>query len=262
MQTPESSLEALAIRVAKLEAQNRRLKKMGIASLVAAAAIIAMGQTPTKKVIEANEFVLQDASGKVRARLSMEFTDRPTLSFYNDKSTITASLAGGDNPFLTMQRVGNTGQVELAAGKDFVGLGIYEKEIRAGLSVQKGVAALDVYDEKGRPQMSLAGPTTVAGSTTGPGLTIRDNDSNAFLSMGISPSGGSDFSMYDSKLNQRVSLVVADGKPTLELNDKEGFSATFGATDLIVPKTGRTESTSAASIVLFGKDKKVLWSAP
>jgi hypothetical protein len=72
MQIPKSTLEALADRVAKLEAQNRRLKKAGIASFIVAAAVIAMGQAPEKKVIEANEFVLQDASGKMRARLSLE----------------------------------------------------------------------------------------------------------------------------------------------------------------------------------------------
>jgi len=63
LQTPESSLEALANQVAKLEAQNHCLKKAGMASFVVAVAIIAMGQAPAKKVIEANEFVLQNASG-------------------------------------------------------------------------------------------------------------------------------------------------------------------------------------------------------
>jgi hypothetical protein len=45
-----------------------------------------MGQAPARKVIEANEFVLRDASGQKRARLSMEATERPTLSFYKDKT--------------------------------------------------------------------------------------------------------------------------------------------------------------------------------
>jgi hypothetical protein len=80
MQIPESTLEALADRVAKLEAQNRRLKK------VVAAAIIAMGQAPEKKVIEANEFVLQDASGKMRARLSLELQlSRKTSGVFDAK---------------------------------------------------------------------------------------------------------------------------------------------------------------------------------
>jgi hypothetical protein len=98
MPTPESSLEALANRVAKLEVQNRRLKQTGIALFIVAAAVVAMGQAPAKKVITANEFVLQDQSGPTRARLSMELKERQTLSFYKDKSNITASLDGGDEP--------------------------------------------------------------------------------------------------------------------------------------------------------------------
>jgi hypothetical protein len=58
MQIPETCLEALAYRVAKLEAQNRRIKKAGIASLIVAAAVFAMGQAQTNEVIEANEFHL------------------------------------------------------------------------------------------------------------------------------------------------------------------------------------------------------------
>jgi hypothetical protein len=110
-----------------------------------------MGQTPARKVIEANEFVLRDASGQARARLSMEATDRPTLSFYKDKTTITASRAAGDEPFLTLQRAGTNEQVQLGANKTFVGLGIYEKEIRAGLSVQKGAPGLDLFNENAPP---------------------------------------------------------------------------------------------------------------
>jgi hypothetical protein len=255
--TPEPTLEALANRVAKLEAQNRRLKRAGIASLVIVSSIIAMGQASTRKVIEANEFVLRDASGIARARLSMEATDRPTLSFYKDKTAITASLAGGDEPFLTMQRTGTSEQVMLGANKDFLGLGLYEKEIRAGFSVQKGVPGLELYNEHGKPQASLNLASLV------PSLTMMDPEDKAFLSLGVSSmSGGPNFGMYDSAGKLCASLVTADGEPSLKLADKEGFSATFGSSDLIVPSTGRKEHTSAASLVLFGKDNKVLWSAP
>ncbi len=262
MQTPESSLETLANRVAKLEAQNRRLRKTGIAALVVAAAVIAMGQAPAKKIIEANEFVLKDAAGKTRARLDME-VGRPTLALLSAGGLPIAALAGGDEPFFTLQKPGTTEQVQLGASKAFVGLAIYDKEIRAGLSLQKGVAALDIADEKGRVQLSLSGSSTETNMTTGPGLTIHDPDGKAFVSLGLSPLGaGADLTMHESGGNQSVLLSTFQGKPSLTLTDNEGFSADFGSADLVVPKTGRKESTSAASVVLFGKDKKVLWSAP
>jgi hypothetical protein len=275
----ESSLEALATRVAKLEAQNRRLKKLGSISRAVAAAVVAMGQAPARKVIEANEFVLRDASGMARARLSMETTDRPTLSFYKDKSILTASLAGGDEPFLTMKSAGTAEQVMLGASKVFLGLGLYEKEIRAGLSVQNGTPALDLFSENGKPQVAVSAPSDgpalnmldVKGkqqvslnvTKIGPTFDMHDPDSKAGFTLWVASSGGGpDFSMYDSAGKLCVDLVTPQGEPSLKLEDKEGFSAILGSTDLLAPTTGRKDSTSAASITLFGKDKKVLWSAP
>jgi hypothetical protein len=190
MQLVESNLEALTTRVAKLEAQNRRLKKTGITSLIVTAAVIAMGQAPAKKVIEANEFVLQDASGKTRARLSMEGNDRPALSFYKDKTNITASLAGGDEPFLVLYRPGTTEEVTLGANRTFFGLGLYEKEIRAGLSVQKGVPGLELYNEYGKAQVGLEL------SSIGPNFLMTDPDFKASLSLGVFQTVGPNFSMH------------------------------------------------------------------
>jgi hypothetical protein len=68
--------------------------------------------------------------------------------------------------------------------------------------------------------------------------------------------------MYDSTGKLRVALVAPLGGPSMKLEDEGGFSAVIGSTDLLTPRTGRKESTSAASLVLFGKDKKAIWSAP
>jgi hypothetical protein len=37
------------------------------------------------------------------------------------------------------------------------------------------------------------------------------------------------------------------------------FQATVGSTDLVTPETGESRKTSAASVVMFGKDGKVIW---
>jgi hypothetical protein len=52
-------------------------------------------------------------------------------------------------------------------------------------------------------------------------------------------------------------------KELVEL-DTKGFSMDVGSADLTVPRTGVTSQTSAASIVMFGNDKKhhVIWEAP
>jgi hypothetical protein len=135
--------------------------------------------------------VLQDASGTTRARLSMELDDRPTLSFYKDKTHSTASLAGGDELFLTLFRVGTNEQVMLGTNRAFTGLALYEKEMRAGLSVQKGVPGLELYNDSGKPQVGLEL------STSGPSFMMYDPKFKASIMMGASPSlGGPNFSMY------------------------------------------------------------------
>jgi hypothetical protein len=58
-----------------------------------------------------------------------------------------------------------------------------------------------------------------------------------------------------------VYISTSEG-PSVRLIDKEGFQAALGTSPLVTMKTGETHQTSAASVVLFGKDKKVLWSAP
>ena len=50
--------------------------------------------------------------------------------------------------------------------------------------------------------------------------------------------------------------------PSVTVTDKEGYSTSVGRADLETTGTGRKTRTPAASVVLFGKDKKVLWSAP
>jgi hypothetical protein len=81
--------------------------------------------------------------------------------------------------------------------------------------------------------------------------------------MWVAPLGaGLDFSMYDASGGLRVDLVGPEGGPSLKLEEENGFSAILGSTDLVTPTTGRKEMTSAASLTLFGKGKKVIWSAP
>jgi hypothetical protein len=58
--------------------------------------------------------------------------------------------------------------------------------------------------------------------------------------------------------------VVATGVAATKVyvEDADGFAATLGVTDLVTPRTGETHKTSAASLVLFNKDKNVIWKAP
>jgi hypothetical protein len=80
MKYTEPALEALVARMDKLEAQNRRWKLAGILlglsslSLVLMAAKAADHTDPTvvhARTVEAQDFVLKDEDGQVRARLTL-----------------------------------------------------------------------------------------------------------------------------------------------------------------------------------------------
>lgn len=60
--------------------------------------------------------------------------------------------------------------------------------------------------------------------------------------------------------NRTGTAMTKDG---LYITDKEGFEAIVGVSPpLVTPRTGETHKTSAASLVLFDKDKNVIWKAP
>jgi hypothetical protein len=96
----------------------------------------------------------------------------------------------------------------------------------------------------------------------GPALRLYDANDKERLSLNVHRdlSGVPEVSLSDSD-RVRISLNLIDG-PSVYLNDEQGYSAALGNTDLVTPRTGETSKTSAASVVLFGKDKKVLWQAP
>jgi len=146
MPTPESSQESLAIRVAKLEAQNRRLKKAGIAALFIAMAVLTMGQAKPDRTIDVDSIT----AAKISARV-----------------------------------------IELREGSNTV-------------------------------KILLPGSIIVS-----------------------------------EKDKANVNISTSDGPP-LVLNDMDGFETALGVTSLVTTKTGESHKTSAASVVLLGKDHKVL----
>ena len=66
METANGESGSLIERVERLEKQNRRMKQVGAAALLLAGALFLMGQAAPKRTVEANEFILKDASGRLR----------------------------------------------------------------------------------------------------------------------------------------------------------------------------------------------------
>jgi len=224
-------------------------------SVTLLAALFTMGQTQSLRVIDANEFVLKDKAGIPRARLYMEDGSHPALYFYGPKNNpLPIALKAGDEPSIILQR--GTDQILASANREFFGMVLYdEKSHRAAFSVKDGTPAMDFFDRDGNPRASMeAGPTEAAVRLwdTKRSSTVELSNSNVLSDLEILDPGG----------EVTLGLLEHNAGPRLELRDKAGFSAVLGNTNLVVPRTGKTENTSAASLVLFDKDGKVLSSAP
>jgi hypothetical protein len=178
-------------RLVTLEKQNRRFKQLGAALLFVFALLVVMGQAPSKKTVDANEFILRDDGGNIRARL-----------FMTVKSTMNAPGMKTPTP------------------------GTFNPK-----------ATLALYDEKGQ----------VNG--------VLDDDSIIFFKSHVSLAGGA-LSIGD----QTYGLVVS--RYSVGLFDEQGFEATLGRSSLATPRTGETQMRSAASLVMFDKNKNVIWQAP
>jgi hypothetical protein len=229
MPTPESSLQALASRVAKLEAQNRRLKKAGIASFIIATAIIVMGQAPAKRIVTADEFILKDSAGIVRATLGFAgVSNEPTLTLIDanrrERAYLTTeAIEFADRNGTTRVLLGSTvaASAELVEGKT------------------------KIVDQ-------------------GPGLIFNDADKKGLLGLrGISQ--GASISLYGqgpAKGDQQAVLESTANGPSLTLSDAQGFRTIVGSASLKTPSTGASSKTSAASVILFDKEGRSVWSAP
>lgn len=185
--------EELERRLLSVEKQNRRLKQLGAALLVLVTSLVVLGQAPSKKTVEANEFILRDDGGNIRARL-----------FVTAKSTSTMNIPGFDKP------------------------------VPVTLNPK---ATLALYDDKQQ----------VSG--------VLDDDSISFLKSHVSLGSGL-LTIGD----QTVGVVISPY--SVGLFDEQGFQTMLGRSSLVTPRTGETQMRSAASLVMFDKNKNVIWKAP
>ena len=105
-------------------------------------------------------------------------------------------------------------------------------EARVVLSVTSLASSLQFYGSHGNPHITIGN----LGEDT-PTMTLSSGDNKA-------------------------DIIVSHDGPSFDLEDANGFSANLGRTALVTSRTGEQHQTSAASLVLLGKDGKLVWSAP
>src|SRR5579875_681585 len=168
----DSSVESLARRLAALEQEHQRLTKAYrraklIGGIVAGAlmAVVVMGQASapaTPKTIEAQSFVVRDATGKVRAAMGIADDGSVGINLNDAKGNIR----------LTM---------DIASANATPGLDLYDEQgrLRATLALDTyGVPGLGFYDAAGKLRTSLDIP-----AKTTPGLGFYNAQGKGFFGL-------------------------------------------------------------------------------
>jgi hypothetical protein len=138
---------------------------------------------------------------------------------------------------------------------------------RATLSADSKKVAFLFLDESGHAQMSL----TSLNDNSGHGhasLALGERAVNARLVLaGSDPDEWTTVSDGGVFLSGRgtASIVLSNSgpfSPSVEIMDSQGYSTDMGVSQLANRATGGVQKSSAASLALVGKDRRVLWSAP
>lgn len=89
-----NELDVLKQRITRLERRNRMILVVAGLALAAAAPLALMAQMPAARVVEAQQFILADTDGKMRATLEMAGSG-PALTLRDADGTIKVRLAIG-----------------------------------------------------------------------------------------------------------------------------------------------------------------------
>ena len=131
-------------------------------------------------------------------------------------------------------------------------------KIRAELSMAATGPTLKLLDENGAPQMTLS---LNDGSPRGPMMLLTDPQHHAGFSLSVLEGMGSQLSLVGARPDMQARMVVAPEGTSLEMSDSDGFTTSIG-NGMQASKGKQPKKTTAASVTLYGKDRKVLWSTP
>ena len=225
MQTSASNFELLAARVERLERQNGLLKRGGLALLLMAASLIVMGQARPNSALDEQSYTLRDAKGAKRAELVLD-SDSPQAKA--DPVLRFFDDKGNQTVTLSATKLELAGQSEMGSN---ILLDDAKGVARADLGLLGEQSFVLLNDSQGAPRIRVE----------------LDHDQPKIV-------------LQDPQQNPHLGLALINGEPVVGLDGTDGSSAAIGATDVVT--NGRQRQVSAASIILFGKDGSILWSAP
>ena len=131
-------------------------------------------------------------------------------------------------------------------------------KIRAELSMTGLGPAFKLRDATGLPLVTLS---VNDASPSGPLMLLSDPQQQASVSISVLQGMGSQLSLIGARPDIQARMAVAPDGTTFELSDAEGFTTSIG-NGIQTPKGKQPKKTTAASVTLYGKDRKVLWTTP
>jgi hypothetical protein len=218
-------------RLERLERENHRFKRGALIGLAVAASLIAsfavLGQTQQTQT--------QPKPPATRAK-------KPATP------AATAPAPPPPAPFVMPKNI----EAESFVLKDANG------KVRAELAMSGEGPSLKLRDQSGTALVTLSLLDSAPG---GPLLLLSDGQHRASLSMSVASGQGSQLSLIGERADIQAHIGVAPDGTSLELTDKDGFTTSIG-NGVKAAKNGQVKNTTAGSITLYNKDRKVLWSAP
>jgi hypothetical protein len=223
MRMPTEGTNSIEARLARLEAQNRRWKQGALLCLLAISTVGLMAQTQTTKPKTTTKKPAPPAAPAAPAA--------PVIpEKLQAESFVLVDQAGHDRAELAMGGTGPSFRLLSTTGSALVTISLND---------------------------SAAGGSAPGG----PVLLLSDPSHKAGLTMSVLDGAGSQLSLMGENKDAQVHMAVTKDGSAVELFDENGFSTSLG-NGMKVSKSGKAQETSAASIALYNKDRKVLWSAP
>jgi len=112
----------LEVRLARLETQNRRMKRAGLAALGGLGFLTVVGFAAPSfcEIVWAERFVLRDASNRTRIQINAYGTDTPSIAFHDKKGKEVGSIGlAADGSFeLRVREDGRSVQAAFELGDD------------------------------------------------------------------------------------------------------------------------------------------------
>jgi hypothetical protein len=226
----------LAQRLERLERDNRRPGWFAIVASILVVALVGAGFyvarrnaiQPSSDVVRARKFEVLDKDGKVSGIISA-----------------VAPLSGG----------------WLGVISELPSAHAARSGFRPGPS-----SGLYFSDGSGKVRATMIFPS---GDGDAASLNIggKSNGGLSFLSLDYTSEGGPEIGLDRSgpqlpKEGGVAFHVGSDGEPVVVLYDGQGFTMKLGSAETRDTATGQTQSSSAASILMFNKKGNLIWRAP